>query len=115
MKYKTFEKMFDKLSTSEKVSIYNRYCCKTNKVGDIIYVFDENFFETHFKNHPYDAARAVFSGNIQSWRDDYIRFDEYANLESLSEGEAENEVNYYLEEIFECTESWENYIEDSNS
>ena len=111
MKYETFEELFNELSTSEKVDIYNRYCDETNKVDDIIYTFDEEFFETCFKS-PIDAARAVFFGNIQNWSDDYLRFDGYANLESLCEGEVENEINYYLEDIFECTESWEDYIED---
>ncbi|EAK8385904.1 hypothetical protein CIC46_10175 [Listeria monocytogenes] len=37
---------------------------------------------------PYEAARMVYFGNIHSWDDDYLRFNGYGNLESLSEAEA---------------------------
>ena len=111
MKYEKFEELFNELSTSEKVDIYNRYCEESSHYDNTIYVFDEEFFEICFSS-PMDAARAVFFGNIQNWSDDYIRFNGYANLESLSESDAENEINDYLEEIFDYPKSWEDYIED---
>lgn len=111
MKYETFEEKFNSLSTSEKVDVFNRFCEETNRVDELLYEFDDEFFELTFSK-TYDSARAVFFGKIQNWNDPYIKFNGYGNLESLCEGEVENEINYYLEEIFECTKSWEDYIED---
>ena len=111
MKYEKFEELFDELSTSEKVDIYNRYCEESSHYDDTLYIFDEEFFYTYF-NDPMEAARAVFFGNIQSWNDEYIKFDGYGNLESFSDYDVEQEIEDYLEEIFECTKSWEDYIED---
>lgn len=58
--------------------------------------FDDEFFNTYFDD-PYEAASAVFFGNIKNWNDDYIRFNAYRNLEST------NSIDYetYDEEIIE--------------
>lgn len=52
-----------------------------------VYEFDEDFFRTIFSD-PYEAARAVYFGNIRSWSDAYVRFNGYGNLESVSEEQA---------------------------
>lgn len=61
--------------------------------------FDDDFWETYFKDNPYEAARATYFGNIQNWNDEYIRFDGYRNLETT------NSIDYesYQEEILK---SW---------
>ena len=41
----------------------------------------EYFFNTYFDS-PYDAVQAVFFGNVH-WHDNYIRFNAYANLETV--------------------------------
>lgn len=58
--------------------------------------FDDEFFNTYFDD-PYEAARAVFFGDIKNWNDNYIRFNAYRNLEST------NSIDYetYDEEIIE--------------
>lgn len=56
--------------------------------------FDDEFFNTYFDD-PYEAARAVFFGDIKNWNDDYIRFNAYRNLESTNTIDYEN----YDEEI----------------
>lgn len=58
--------------------------------------FDDEFFNTYFDD-PYEAARAVFFGDIKNWNDDYIRFNAYRNLESTNTIDYEN----YDEEIIE--------------
>ena len=73
--------------------------------------FDEDFFSMAFSN-PMEAARATFFGSIESWSDEYIRFNAYGNLESLSEYQAEGEIEYYIEDIFEHPDVWEDYIDD---
>ena len=46
--------------------------------------FDDEFFDLYFED-PYEAARAVYFGDIQNWNDEYIRFNAYENLESTNE------------------------------
>lgn len=61
--------------------------------------FDDEFFSNYFSENPAEAARAVFFGDIQSWMDDYIRFNGYGNLESISEYEREKELKESADEI----------------
>ena len=113
MKYETFVEKFNELSTSEKIAIFNEYCLEYGNSDNMLNSFDEEFFENNFKS-PMDAARAVYFGSIESWSDEYIRFNGYGNLESLSEYSAEGEIEYYLEDIFEHEKTWEDYIEDED-
>ena len=110
MKYEAFVEKFSELSVSEKIAIFNEYCLEHGDSDKMIYSFDEEFFEVSF-NNPMEAARATFFGNIESWMDEYIRFNAYGNLESLSEYSVDGEIEYYLEEIFEHEDTWEDYIE----
>ncbi|MGC6769517.1 hypothetical protein [Enterococcus sp. LJL51] len=48
-----------------------------------VYDFDESFYNERFTS-PYEAARATFFGRVH-WSDEYIRFNGYGNLESLTE------------------------------
>jgi hypothetical protein len=59
-----------------------------------------------------EAARATFFGKIDSWSDEYIKFNGYGNLESMDEYEVLEEIDNYLEEIFDNSDTWEDYIED---
>lgn len=65
-----------------------------------VYTFDENFFNTYYLNNPMEAARAATFGKL-NWSDEYIRFDGYGNLESLSSGDYENLLVENAEEIVE--------------
>lgn len=111
MTYERFEEEFNNLTASEKIGVYNEYCSESNNGDDAIYEFTKNFFREFFSD-PYDAARATFFGHIESWNDEYIRFNAYGNLESLSEYEALHEIEYVLEEIYDCPSAWEMYIDD---
>ena len=111
MTFETFEEKFNELSFSERLAIYNDYCLNYRSGDDMIYDFDEEFFDMAFSS-PIEAARATFFGNIQSWNDEYIRFNAYGNLESLSEYDAKGEFEYELEYIFEHENTWKDYIED---
>ena len=110
MKYETFEEKFKELSIGERLSIFNTYCIEHGDPDKEIHSFDEEFFETYFRD-PMEAARATFFGKIESWMDEYIRFNAYGNLESMSEYEVLGEIDYYLEEIFDNPDMWEDYIE----
>lgn len=56
------------------------------------YEFGDEFFNMFFDGKPIEAARAVFFGSIDSWGDEWIRFNGYGNLESLSDYEREQEL-----------------------
>ena len=113
MKYETFEEKFKKLSMSERLSIFDTYCLEHGDPDDQIHSFDEEFFETYFSN-PMDAARATFFGEIDSWSDEYIRFNGYGNLESMNEYEVSEKIDDYIDEIFDNPDTWELYIDNND-
>ena len=110
MKYETFEEKFKELSIGERLSIFNTYCIEHGDPDKEIHSFDEEFFETYFRD-PMEAARATFFGKINSWMDEYIRFNAYGNLESMNEYDVLEEIDNYLEEIFDNPDTWEDYID----
>ena len=63
--------------------------------------FDEEFFKVYFGNNPMEAARATFFGDINNWTDDYIGFNAYGNLYSMSEFEYIKECKESADEIAE--------------
>lgn len=77
------EKLED-LSTEEWVSLHNEYCQNNGYGDDEVYTFDDDFFNTYFDGKPMEAARAASFGSI-NWSDAWIKFDGYANLQSLND------------------------------
>ena len=71
------------LDTSTLIDIHNTYCDENNDPDSTIYGNDEGFFETLFHNNPYEVARSTFYGTY-NFSEDYVRFDWYGNLETLS-------------------------------
>mgnify|MGYP003481243307 FL=1 len=100
-----FTEEFKNLTDREKIAIYNEYCLEHGDSDKMLYDFDDEFFEMAFEGkEPMEICRATFFGHITSWNDEYIRFNAYGNLESLSEYDA-------VEEIYEYEDVWEDYIE----
>lgn len=97
-RFEWFKERFNELSSSEKINLYNDYCDNNND-DRRFYSFDEEFFDIFFTSI-FDAARATYYGNI-SWSDEYIRFDNIGNLESLSEYQIISEAEDNLEYIYE--------------
>ncbi len=110
MKYEVFEEKFKELSLDERLSIFNTYCIEHGDSDNVIHSFDEDFFNTYF-SEPMEAARATFFGKIESWCDEYIKFNAYGNLESMTEYDVSEEIDNYLEEIFGNPDTWEDYID----
>lgn len=106
-----FTEEFNNLSNGEKIAIYNEYCSEHGNSDNMLHDFDEEFFEMAFGNDPIEAAKATFFGDIQNWSDEYIRFNGYGNLESLSEYDAVEEAEDHLDDIYEYEDVWEDYIE----
>lgn len=113
MKYETFEEKFKELSLGTRLSIFNTYCLEHGDPDDQIHSFDEEFFETYFSN-PMEAARATFFGEIDSWSDEYIKFNGYGNLKSMNEYQVLANIDNYLEEIFDNPDTWEWYIDNND-
>lgn len=65
------------------------------------YQNDEEFFDTFFANKPMDAVRAVQYGEY-NYCDDYVKFDGYGNLESISECELTTKMQDSIEEIIDA-------------
>lgn len=93
-----FEKIFkyieidwENKSDDEKISLHNEYCQEQSN-EDEIYTFDDDFFEMFFEGKPMEAARATSFGSV-NWSDNYIKFNGYGNLESLSDYEAVNSID----------------------
>ena len=72
-----------------------------------VYENDEEFFEMFFKGiNPMEVARATYYGNYK-YMDEYVRFNGYGNLESLSDYQYEQELKDNINEIID--ELMENY------
>ena len=112
-KFDIWKEYWDDLDDDKKISIRNEYCREHNP-DEEIFSFDEEFFETFFsETKAIEVARAVYFGNIQSWNDDYIKFNGYANLESMSSYDAVKDTeDYYLNSIYEDERSWRDEIDE---
>lgn len=112
-RFEIWKEHWDELDDSTKVSIRNEYCREANN-EDEVYSFDDEFFEIFFSGtKAIDVARAVFFGKIQSWSDEYIKFNGYGNLESMSEYDVVQDTeSYYLDSIFDDDRSWRDEIDE---
>lgn len=70
-----------------------------------VYDFDDDFINEYFPS-PVEAVRACYFGKINSWLDDYIRFNVYGNLESLTEQEYKDELQQYSQEIIKVANEY---------
>ena len=66
------------------------------------------------EDNPYGGPGTSGPGGGDGGYPVVFRFNGYGNLESLSAYSAEGEIEYYLEEIFEHEDTWEDYIEDDD-
>lgn len=65
---------------------------------------DEEFFNVFFEGKPMEAVRAAIYGDYR-YTDDYVKFDGYGNLVSVSEYDMEEELEENIEEIMDALES----------
>ncbi|WCS68871.1 hypothetical protein Goe17_02550 [Bacillus phage vB_BsuM-Goe17] len=65
---------------------------------------DEDFFNTFFEGEPMKAVRAAVYGDY-NYTDDYVKYDGYGNLVSLSEYDMEEELKESIDEITDALES----------
>ena len=110
MEYNIFIEKWNDLAREQKISCFIDYAREYN-TDEEIFSFDEEFFNVFFSS-PIDAVRATYFGKIESWNDEYIKFNGYGNLESLSEYEAEELADDYADEIYSHEDIWLQYIEE---
>ena len=69
-----------------------------------VYENDEEFFDTFFEGRPMEAVRAAHYGDYH-YTNDYVRFNGYGNLESLSaydyDAYLKENINEIVENLFE--------------
>ena len=74
------------------------------------YENDEEFFNMFFEGKPDEAVRASYYGDY-NYTDDYVQFNAYGNLHSVSEYQLEDELQDGVEEIFD---TWYELYQDNN-
>ena len=111
MKIEKFRELFSELSDSDKIRCFNEYAMDY-ACDEQLYEFDEDFFNMFYENNPTEAVRACFFGNIKNWGDEYLRFNGFGNIVSMSEWEAAEWVEDYVDEIYDHEEIWSQYIDD---
>ena len=101
MSEKDVDKIYEYVELGEKISgwndsdwlsAHNTYCSESGDPDNQIHVFDEEFFNTYFEGRPMDAARATNFGTV-NWNDDYITFNGYRNLESISKYSLDSKID----------------------
>src|SRR5690606_29144615 len=97
--FRYFE-ILEKVEDADKLTLHNEYCENTSRHDDMIYCFDEDFFNTYFDGRPMEAARAMAFGNV-NWSDEYITFDGYGNLESINDIDDYIDLDEIIEDILE--------------
>src|SRR5699024_3961427 len=65
-----------------------------------VYENDDEFFQIYFESKVMEAVRAVSFGDY-NYLDDYVRFNGYGNIESLSEYEWHQELEDEADDIVE--------------
>lgn len=110
MCYETFLEHWDELTNAEKIALFNEYASE-HDADNYIYDFSEELFNEFFAK-PADAARAVVFGSVD-WSHDYIRFNGYGNLQSMTERDAAEFAEMYADEIYDA-DAYGDYIDDDD-
>ena len=65
-----------------------------------VYENDEEFFRMFFSNDPMELARMIYYGDYK-YINEYVRFNGYGNLESLSDYQYKQELKDNINEIID--------------
>lgn len=101
MKPELFVELFDRISIDdlrELVCICNSYDGSLESYN--VYEFNDEFFNTMYNDNVIEAVKATYFGNI-NWNDEFIRFNGYGNLESLSDYQYKKELLINAKEIID--------------
>ena len=78
-----------------------------------VYNNDEEFFDIFFANNPAEVARAIYYGDF-NYNDEYIKFNAYGNLKTLSEYDYEELLKENVEEVIDCLIKYVEHISIDN-
>ena len=78
-----------------------------------VYNNDDEFFDMFFEGKPAELARAIYYGDF-NYNDEYIKFNAYGNLKTLSEYDYEEMLEENIEEITENLIEYAEYISIGN-
>ncbi len=78
-----------------------------------VYNNDDEFFDMFFEGKPAELARAIYYGDF-NYNDEYIKFNGYGNLKTLSEYDYEEMLEENIEEITENLIEYAEYISIGN-
>lgn len=81
------------------VSLWNEYCSENN-IDNYIYEFNQYQLETMIGNNVMDAFRAGCFAEI-NWGDDYLKYDGYGNILSISDPSYEIDETLLIDWIIE--------------
>ena len=97
-----FIKHVDDFTTEELIDMLQEVNTWDSRF-DFIQVYEngEEFFEICFPSSPYEAVKRIAYGSY-NFNDEYVRFDGYGNIESLSWYEYEKEIEEYRYEILDA-------------
>ena len=98
---------FENLELSEKVAVYNKFKEENNDSDSEFHEFSEDVFNLF--PSPMAAAKAVSFGRVR-WADEWLKFNGYGHLVSFSNAQVLKEIESELEAIYECAESYADYI-----
>jgi hypothetical protein len=113
LSYDKFVEAWNDLERNDKIALSNEYASEYDPDNQI-FDFDEGFFETFFSGNTIEAVRAAHFGNIESWSDEYIRFNGYGNLVSMNDYQAAEWADEYTQEIYEHEDLWGSYIDEDD-
>ena len=78
-----------------------------------VYENDEEFFNMFFEGRPAVVARVIYYGDF-NYNDEYIKFNGYGNLETLSEYDYEELLKENVEEVIDCLIKYVEHISIDN-
>lgn len=105
-----FKEAWNELSSTEQCDIFREFQLERGD-EERWENFDEEFFEIFFGNNPMEAVRAWHFGGDNNFSDDYIKFNVYGNLVTGNACDVADDAKYYLDEMYEYPELWEDKIE----
>lgn len=107
--FEDWQEMFFDLDLEIQIEIYNHL--RDRHGFGRVYEFTEDAINEIYPN-AYDGMRALFFGDIRSWNDDYIYLNGYANLESMTADELEENIELSAQEIYDTPDTWKSIFED---
>lgn len=97
----TYKLIDEEVSVRDLGGMVQECCSYDGSLEDYCYEEnDEEFFETRYSNDIMSAVRAVCFGHY-NFADDYVRFNAYGNLDSISKYDYEDELEENQDEIIE--------------